>query len=92
MTVEQFEQMFTDQGGRCAICGTDDFQGKRPHVDHCHTTGVIRGLLCVRCNQGLGNFRDSPAQLRAAIAYLERTAVPVDVYKSVRDMGRKRAA
>lgn len=59
------------QGGRCLICGA---QPKRLHVDHCHATGLVRGLLCGLCNRGIGAFRDDPRLLRAAIAYLERVA------------------
>lgn len=71
ITVEEFDRMFAAQGSRCAICGTDDFGGAYAHVDHCHQTGLVRGLLCVRCNQGLGFFKDDPDRMRAAIAYLE---------------------
>ena len=53
----------------CAICGATD---KRFHVDHDHTTGHVRGLLCGPCNQTLGLMQDEPARLRAAAAYLER--------------------
>lgn len=50
----------------CAICG-----GKAEALDHCHTTGAIRGPLCRRCNHGLGHFRDKLDLLKAAIRYLE---------------------
>lgn len=60
--------------GRCAICG-DANPGRRGwQVDHDHTTGAVRGVLCRSCNLGLGNFRDSPALLTAAAAYLEDRA------------------
>lgn len=58
------------QGGVCAICGRPDPE----HVDHCHTTGRIRGVLCFNCNGGLGQFGDDPARLAAAISYLDRTS------------------
>lgn len=72
ITQDQFDTMLAAQGGRCAICKTDEWRGKdnSPHVDHDHTTGRIRGILCTHCKNGLGNFRDDPARLRAAIRYL----------------------
>ena len=73
ITPEQFAERLESQGGRCAICRTDTPGGKGGwHVDHDHVTGVIRGLLCHRCNLMLGNAADDPARLRAAVAYLER--------------------
>lgn len=74
LTQEQYEAMLAEQDGRCAICRSPDWPGKdrRPHVDHCHKTGKIRALLCGKCNNGLGNYDDDPARLRAAADYLER--------------------
>lgn len=66
---EQYEQMVADQKGKCAICRKFD---NKLHVDHCHTTGQIRGLLCGSCNRGLGLFRDDPAIMRRAITYAQR--------------------
>jgi hypothetical protein len=69
ITAAQYDALLDAQGGLCAVCR------ERPaeHVDHDHTHGHVRGLLCSCCNQGLGNFRDQLAHLRAAADYLERT-------------------
>ena len=67
-----FNAMLAAQDDRCAICRLKLPGGKGAfHVDHCHVTGRVRGLLCMLCNHGLGNFRDDPLKLRAAAAYLE---------------------
>lgn len=73
VTADEFRALLDAQSGRCAICETDDPGGKGNwHVDHCHATGAIRGLLCHHCNLLLGNARDEPTRLRAAADYLER--------------------
>ena len=74
VTPEQYNAMFAAQDGRCAICRSDQWVGKNntPHVDHCHETGRVRGLLCGPCNNGLGNFRDQPDLLETAAAYLRQ--------------------
>lgn len=68
LTPEQYDEMLERQGGGCAICG------KPPgdialHVDHCHDTGRVRGLLCFSCNAGLGQFRHDPQLLGRAMDY-----------------------
>lgn len=71
ITTKDFYQMLEVQGNKCLICKTDK-PGKRGfQVDHDHKTGKIRGLLCFRCNVGLGFFVDSVAALKSAIQYLE---------------------
>lgn len=71
LTHKEYDGMFKSQGGKCKICGNKfDY---RLHVDHCHTTGKVRGLLCRGCNTGLGQFQDDPRILREAINYLMRT-------------------
>lgn len=66
------ETLLKQQGGRCGICGTDN-PGKHDFaLDHDHATGAIRGMLCHRCNGGLGMFRDDPTVIEKAIAYLKR--------------------
>lgn len=58
----------------CEICGVGlRGHGKTGrHVDHCHSTGRVRGVLCSSCNTGLGHFRDNPVALRTAALYLEK--------------------
>jgi hypothetical protein len=67
LTMEQFTEMLTAQGGMCAIC---ESQLTMPTVDHCHSTGRVRGILCRMCNAALGGFRDSPEILARAIHYV----------------------
>jgi hypothetical protein len=68
LTVEQYQEMFSSQGGVCAICRKPS---KRTlNVDHCHKTKEIRGLLCDGCNVGLSNFRDNINSLSRAREYL----------------------
>jgi hypothetical protein len=66
--VDDEERMLAAQHGSCAICRSDITA--RRHVDHDHTTGAVRALLCHFCNLGLGQFRDSPERLESAAAYL----------------------
>ena len=75
ISLREFQDLFARQGGVCAICGqpeTASKGGRKPRlsIDHDHETGEIRGLLCNRCNTGLGLFLDDPDYLLTAIAYL----------------------
>lgn len=72
LTVDLFEALIAEQKGVCAICQRPCNSGKRLAVDHCHSTGHIRGLLCLRCNLTIGGMQDDPVLLRAAADYLER--------------------
>ena len=72
LTPTQFEDLLAAQGGRCAICRTDQIPKRGSwHVDHEHTTCKVRGILCHGCNVALGHFNDDPVRLRAAAAYVE---------------------
>lgn len=65
---EDYQALLARQGGLCGICR----KKKRPLcVDHCHVTGKVRGLLCHKCNLGLGHYDDDPVLTRAATSYLE---------------------
>jgi hypothetical protein len=70
ITVEQYNQMFVDQDGKCSICNNTNTVGKNLGVDHNHETGKVRGLLCHKCNIGLGHFDDNIGKLLKAINYL----------------------
>ena len=70
ITPEQYAVMFKTQRGRCAICKRKS--PRRLHVDHCHRTGLLRALLCNRCNLGIGYFDDRPDLMRKAATYLVR--------------------
>ena len=74
LSPEEFEMMLTRQNFACSICLTrfdPDVRNLVPCVDHSHTNGQVRALLCSPCNLGLGHFRDDPERLRSAISYLE---------------------
>ena len=68
LTLETYEAMLKSQKGACDIC-RKPFSGP-PFVDHCHKTGLVRGLLCRGCNTGLGFFQDDPLRLVAAAVRL----------------------
>lgn len=68
ITLREYVLLLEKQNGVCAICGNEGLN--RLAVDHCHKTGVVRGLLCAQCNHGLGNFKDDPKLLISAIDYL----------------------
>jgi hypothetical protein len=67
ITSDDFERMFTEQDGRCAICR----EAPAEHVDHDHATKRVRGLLCFNCNGAPGQFRDRRDLMLAAVAYLD---------------------
>jgi hypothetical protein len=69
ISLEEVNRLMEKQGKSCAICKLP-FNGGTGHVDHCHTTDRVRGLLCNNCNNGLGRFMDNPEYLKNAITYL----------------------
>ncbi|WP_425545633.1 endonuclease VII domain-containing protein [Glutamicibacter creatinolyticus] len=78
-------ELSESQDHKCAICGDPYGMESLKHplyVDHCHQTGKVRGLLCSRCNTGLGLFRDSPDLMLAAVTYLTRSSSGVTSMKS----------
>jgi Autographiviridae endonuclease VII len=71
ISLEEYVAMLERQGGVCAICKKKPDKGKPLCVDHCHVTGMVRGLLCHKCNSVLAFGNDDPAILQAAITYLQ---------------------
>jgi predicted nucleic acid-binding Zn ribbon protein len=76
LTTSEYRALLDHQRGRCAIC--DRLPRTRPlHVDHDHRTGLVRGLLCSRCNHDLlGAAHERPDLLRAAAWYLDEPPAP----------------
>jgi hypothetical protein len=89
ITVAQYDEILAHQGGGCAVCGIKPAPGKNLNVDHDHKTGLLRGLLCWRCNRRVvADHRDPDGTflLRQAAQYLELPPA-VDVVGEV--FGRK---
>jgi hypothetical protein len=75
ITPAQFDEMLRSQGFACAICGNGKPGGHGWHVDHCHETKKIRGILCHYCNPALGLFRENIVIHRSAIMYLKKSRI-----------------
>ena len=79
IVAEEYYTMLEEQDHKCKICSISFSDitlkdGRNPiHIDHCHTTNQVRGLLCNYCNSGLGFFKDNTETLTNAIVYLEHT-------------------
>ncbi len=72
LTIEDYENLLQSQNGVCAICKQACATGRRLAVDHCHQTGNVRGLLCGKCNRGLGYFKDDASLIYQAYNYLSQ--------------------
>lgn len=79
ITLAEMRAIQATQGNKCATCavpfGTE--WANKPHVDHDHTTGKVRGLLCSPCNMALGQMNENPAALRAMADYVERHRIDI---------------
>ncbi|MGZ6281695.1 MAG: endonuclease VII domain-containing protein [Ktedonobacterales bacterium] len=75
LTLEDYDRMFIEQSGLCAICGNPG-EDNMLVIDHDHKTGKVRALLCRACNLGLGHFRDDPHVLHVAAFYLRMYQSP----------------
>lgn len=74
ITLDKYRELLAGQNGCCAICGLDSESNThgRLYVDHCHVSGEYRGLLCNKCNSGIGKFADDAERLERAANYLRR--------------------
>lgn len=72
LTKDDFMSLHEKQGGKCAICG----QPRRLMVDHCHTSGRVRGLLCAKCNTAIGYLGEDPGVMANAINYIKEQHDP----------------
>ena len=68
LTLDQYNKMLSDQNGCCKICDT---KMTKPHVDHCHTTGKVRALLCINCNSSLGQLKEDTKIMQKLIEYVK---------------------
>jgi len=70
ITINDYDKLLLLQDNKCAICGEKNKSNRHYHVDHCHKSGVIRGILCHSCNVGIGNFREDHNIFVKAVEYL----------------------
>jgi hypothetical protein len=70
----EYEEMLIRQSGRCEICSEPM---RKPNIDHNHITKIVRALLCGGCNTGVGYFKEDPARMVAAAAYIRRFNLPI---------------
>ena len=71
LTEDEYQELLQRQNNKCALC----LSGSKLIVDHCHTTGRVRGLLCFKCNTGIGQLQDSEELLLKAVDYLRLNRV-----------------
>lgn len=83
---EQYEEMFALQSELCAVCGRPETvvnprtkKVQHLHVDHCHTTGRVRALLCHECNTAYGQLREDPERIRMLLFYAEKQRAESEV-------------
>lgn len=79
LAIETFLLLYEKQEFKCAICKVELIWSKQGlHVDHCHATNTLRGLLCGRCNMGLGYFKDNADVLLEAANYIARHKTAIE--------------
>lgn len=74
ITPEKYAEMVVERNNLCDICKLPEKRKKRISIDHNHSTGKVRGLLCDSCNNGIGKLRDDPTLLISAANYLLRNS------------------
>lgn len=74
---EQYDKAMARQNGRCAICQVEFDDDVIVHLDHCHDSGKVRGLLCMGCNRAIGYFGEDVESMRRAITYV--TELPFEI-------------
>lgn len=73
ITIEERNALLFSQNNKCAACGTVDPGAKQGWaVDHNHTTGRVRGILCQPCNRAIGHAKENIHRLKALVVYLEQ--------------------
>lgn len=70
-----WDQLFREQGRKCACCGATEHGGRGWHTDHCHKSMKVRGILCQSCNLALGQLKDDPSRALSLVAYLQKHQV-----------------
>jgi hypothetical protein len=79
LSLDQYKEMFNNQGGRCCICKIDASELNRGlFVDHDHVTGKVRGLLCHRCNVVLGFIKENDGLIPAFADYINKHKMKVE--------------
>lgn len=91
LTPGEYDAILEAQGGVCALCESPPTPGISLHVDHDHGTGEVRGLLCMRCNNALGLFREDPDLLKRAARYVTADAKHRSQRSSWARLARERA-
>ena len=82
ISLKEYSEKLEAQNHKCAICRVElSNGGGLTHLDHNHTTGEIRAILCTNCNRGLGHFKESIENLKSAIIYLDTHNSSVDRIK-----------
>ena len=71
LSSQQYIDLYNKQNGKCAICKNKPTTKRGLHIDHCHKTGDIRGLLCHGCNIAIGNLKHDVNLMKSAIKYIK---------------------